>query len=379
MRAFLTFLLLVVLAGCGGSSGQDGRDDAWSATPPEGMRWVGTGRVVVAVPDWWTTGETQCGAPVEDTVYFDEAATYDCEGGTPGAVREVSALGVMDASSGYGELQVRSMTKVAEVEGREVVELDECDRWFEGVCRRLFAVPSEGVLFAVTIDEPGDASYEAIRDSVRILPEGMTTVPLVTADGWTPTWGAEPEVADALVEKLRAAGLAVEVVTAERADSDSGIAADLPEGSYLGASPDLGSVIEEGGTVTVTVAGEPADGGTAVPSAGDLLGRWRVVGVDGGAVPDDAVRGLRMFARDGRYWVGWSDGVNSHGARWVLKPSGSFRAFHEVQTLVGCVEGRCERPSGFGVMAATQVRLTGPDRLVFLADDGSELAVYERR
>lgn len=257
MRALLTLLLLTTLTACGTGSPSGGSD--WTAAPPEGMRWVGTGRVVVAVPEWWTTGETRCGAPVEDTVYFDGAATYDCVGGTPDAVREVSALGVMDARTGYGELRVRSMEPVAEVDGREVVELGGCERWFEGVCRQLFAVPDEGVLFAVTIAEAGDASYEAIRDSVRILPDGMTTVPLVTADGWTPAWGAEPRAADALVEQLRAAGLTVEVVTAERAEADiaNGDDAGLPKGSYLGVSPELGSVVEEGATVTVTVAGEP--------------------------------------------------------------------------------------------------------------------------
>ena len=45
--------------------------------PPDGTRWVGLDRVVVAVPDWWTTGETQCLAPVETTVYFDSAAQAD--------------------------------------------------------------------------------------------------------------------------------------------------------------------------------------------------------------------------------------------------------------------------------------------------------------
>jgi len=116
------------------------------------MRWVGSGQVVVAVPDWWTTGETRCLAPVEDTVYFDMAATADCDDApAPAAVREVSALAVLDADSGYGEMVVREMAPIGEVNGREVVERENCEEWFDGVCRRLFAVPSEGVAFAVTI------------------------------------------------------------------------------------------------------------------------------------------------------------------------------------------------------------------------------------
>jgi len=223
------------------------------------MRWVGSGQVVVAVPDWWTTGETRCLAPVEDTVYFDMAATADCDDApAPAAVREVSALAVLNADSGYGEMLVREMAPIGEVNGREVVERENCEEWFDGVCRRLFAVPSEGVAFAVTIAEEGDGDYEAIRDSLRILPEPSTTVPLTTRDGWTPAWGAEPKVTDALVDQFKDAGLSVEIKTVERFKDDDGSAdyASFPEGSLLDVSPALGSVIDVGGTVTVTVSGQ---------------------------------------------------------------------------------------------------------------------------
>lgn len=214
------------------------------------------GRVVVAVTDWWTTGETQCHAPNEDTVYFDPAVTADCV--DEPTVREVSALAVLDATSGYGENEVRTMQPIGEVAGRQVLERETCEGWFDGVCRRLFAVPSEGVVFAVTIAEQGDGNYEEIRDSLRILPENLTTIPLATRDGWTPTWGAEPQVADALVSSLEDAGLHVEVETAERPkDEDAFDYASLPKGSLLDVSPELGSVIDVGGTVTVTVARAP--------------------------------------------------------------------------------------------------------------------------
>ena len=225
--------------------------------PPQGMRWVGVGRAVVAVPEWWSTGETQCSAPVEDTVYFDRAAQTEClDPPSPAEVREVSALAVLDATGGYGEHELRSMRSIGEVDGREVLELPDCNEWFEGICRRLFAVPSEGVVFAVTIAEEGDGGYEEIRDSLWILPAGLTTIPLVTSDGWTPPWGEPPPAAEALEEELEAAGLRVETkVTKPSAAGDAGDVADLPAGSFLGATPQLGSVIEAGGTVTITVSG----------------------------------------------------------------------------------------------------------------------------
>lgn len=256
----LAVLVSVLVGGCGQSSG-DSASDPTVPAPPAGTRWVGSGQVVVAVPDWWTTGETQCLAPVEDTVYFDRAATARCSNPpAPSTVREVSALAVLDADSGYGELVVRDMEPIGEVDGREVVESGECEEWFEGVCRRLFAVPSEGVVFAVTIADKSDGDYEAIRDSLHILPETSTTVPLATRDGWTPAWGAEPKVTDALVHQLKDAGLNVETKTAERPSNDDGGDYDsFPEGSLLDVSPALGSVIDVGGTVTVTVSGRSLD------------------------------------------------------------------------------------------------------------------------
>lgn len=261
MRLLIALLALggtLLLGGCGNLSGNE---DAGVPDPPSGMRWVGSGQVVVAVPEWWTTGETRCSAPVEDTVYFDQAGQARCaDAPAPAAVREVSALAVLDAASGYGELLVRDMDPIGEVDGREVVESKGCEEWFEGVCRRLFAVPSEGVVFAVTLAEKSDGDYEAIRDSLHILPETSTTVPLATRDGWTPAWGAEPEVTDALVRQLKDAGLSVETKTAERpSNDDGGDYASLPEGSLLDVRPALGGVIDVGGTVTVTVSGRSLD------------------------------------------------------------------------------------------------------------------------
>lgn len=232
--------------------------DGENPSPPAGTRWVGSGQVVVAVPDWWTTGETQCNAPVETTVYFDIAATLECfPPADPRTVREVSALAVLDADQGYGNQTLSLMKPSGEVDGRDVVELEGCEEWHEGVCRQLFAVPSEGVLFAVTIADDADGSYQAIRDSLRILPEGSTTIPLRTRNGETPTWGAEPKVTEALVDQLKEAGLTVDVTTVERSSTVTGLDyyASFPEGSLLDVSPMLGSVIDVGGTVTIAVSG----------------------------------------------------------------------------------------------------------------------------
>ena len=248
-------LVLAVTAACGEASTTEATVEPTAA--PDGTRWVGMNGVVVAVPDWWSTGETQCATPVEDTVYFDSTATVDCQDPVPESIaRQVSALALLDGTGGYGEFKTRDLDDVAEVDGHEVVELEGCERWFPGVCRRLFAVPDEGVVFAVTIADPGDGDYEAIRDSVRILPAGETTVPLRAADWGTPGWGAEPDYVPRLVRAVREAGLEPEIVE-ERIPKDSpGMVADLPPGSYLGSDPELGSVADKGATVRISVMPE---------------------------------------------------------------------------------------------------------------------------
>ncbi len=258
MRVLLAVGVLVVstlLVGCGSDGGS--AKAAELPDPPQGTRWVGMNDVVVAVPEWWSTGETRCGAPVETTVYFDNTATYDCSDPvSPEEVAEVSSLAVIDASRGTGEHLLADMEVVREVSGRDVLELEECDEWFEGVCRRLFAVPDEGVLFAVTIADAADGDYEAIRDSLRILPGGKTTVPLSTAgDGWTPTWGAEPDVVNLVSQRIEDAGLEVRIEVVEKSEGGDGDYATFPEGSLLDISPPLGSVVDDGATVIVTVSG----------------------------------------------------------------------------------------------------------------------------
>jgi hypothetical protein len=237
MRLWLVALLLPLTA-CSDDGGE------WWADPPEGTRWVGYAGAVVAVPDWWSTGDTQCGAPVEDTVYFDNGAIYDCANpADPATVREVSSLAVLRDNGRYA---------ADDLDGG-------CEEWFEGVCRRLFAVAGTDTIFAVTLAEEGDGDFAEIRESARALPEGVTTVPLAVAAGWTPSWGAEPEAVRDLAAAIEAAGLEAEVEPVEP-DPDGDVA-DLAPGSLLDVEPPLGTPVADGSTVVLKVMG----GGTSGP------------------------------------------------------------------------------------------------------------------
>ena len=185
MRLWLVALLLL-LAACSGDDGE------WWEEPPDGMRWVGYDGRVVAVPDWWTTGET--------------GAIYRCaDPAHPSEVRASSNLAVR-----------------------------------------------EGPEFVVTVADDADGDREAIEQSERALPDGVTTVPL-EVDGWTPTWGADPEVAQALATAIERAGLEVDVEVLEP-DPDADVA-DLPRGALLDVEPALGTPVAVGSTVKVTVMG----------------------------------------------------------------------------------------------------------------------------
>ena len=64
--------------------------EAWpAAAPPDGMRFVGLGRAVIAVPTGWATDATRCGQPVRDTVVVGTAPAATCTASRPADVRSV--------------------------------------------------------------------------------------------------------------------------------------------------------------------------------------------------------------------------------------------------------------------------------------------------
>jgi hypothetical protein len=114
-----------------------------------------------------------------------------------------------------------------------------------------------------------------------------------------------------------------------------------------------------------------------IPSAHEILGHWQLVSVRGEEPPKNAMLGLTMTQRGHEHWATWSDGLNDHSVRWRLTQRGEFRRSDISVTAVGCV-GSCTYPSGFGVVTASDVRLTATGQLVFLNGRGTETARYRR-
>lgn len=210
--------------------------------PPAGMRWVGIGRVVVAVPETWSTGETRCLEPVADTVYVDGGVIADCGHAPPAAeVRASSSLAVLVGPHAARRLQ--GSVPIGEVAGHAVVEHPGCTPGAHDQCRRLFALPDLGVVLAARLVDD-DGRYEQIRDSLRVLPAGLATVPLHVAT--MPPAREEASFVDRLARTIEDAGFRVEVETVPPSPA-------LRAGS-VAVTPERGSVVPEGATVTITVA-----------------------------------------------------------------------------------------------------------------------------
>jgi hypothetical protein len=135
--------------------------------------------------------------------------------------------------------------------------------------------------------------------------------------------------------------------------------------------------LSEPPTASTNDPGAVERGPLTVPSATDVLGRWRAVRVEGKRPPRHSILGINLRQTGHRFWAEWSDGLNEHDLRWRVTPEGRYRVGVHVSTTVGCI-GSCTEPSGFGVADATAMRITEDGSLVFLAKNGAELARYQR-
>lgn len=219
--------------------GSDGVDVAStdSLGISEGMRLLGINGVAVEVPESWPVIDYVCGGPDEDYVYYssDLRATARCP---VLSRRDVSSVGIGAIDSIVGRWATRGMEPAGLVSGLTVMEKGEvCRSSLPGQCTLRFAVPEAGVFFEVSVKGPGgEHLLETIRSSLRVLPEGITTVP------FDPNTTTEQRI-----EALRQAGFEVDVVEVYRPELDSGV--------FLSTEPGLGSAIPDGGRVTVLVSG----------------------------------------------------------------------------------------------------------------------------
>lgn len=175
---------LLVLAACGQTPQVQPPDEARSTPsaapePSTGMRLVGRGRAVVAVPQTWAIQETHCGQTTRDTMYVADRSGRSCLIDHAG----IASLEIAGSDVPPSGKVTRTTTKSGKVDGVDV-------RWSAPTCRtpedRLCAmslvVPSEQATFTLRVPKGRGAPtalLAAFRESLAILPTGYTTVPFV--------------------------------------------------------------------------------------------------------------------------------------------------------------------------------------------------------
>jgi hypothetical protein len=195
---------------------------------PDGMRLVGMGRVVIAVPDSWGTQALRCGRPTRDTVYFLDRAPL-CGGQSQ---RGISSVLLLDAGTEEGQRAADFTDTDAAINGVDVKRgqaecppAADCDFPFEEVVW----VPAYDVVLAVL---PG-GDDGGVLESLQLLPADYTTVPYLPANLTNGPAG----------NLLIAAGL-----TFEESPPPG-----MPTGraGQFGTDPQAGSVVRRGTTVSM--------------------------------------------------------------------------------------------------------------------------------
>lgn len=201
--------------------------------PPAGMRWQGIHGVVVAVPDSWQTQGQPCAWGNEAAVRFvlRNAPIFNCPNLAPGEVPSSALL--VGPVGVQGLADPRTLRHHVTVHGLAV--RDGGVRCGDGLPRRCtvaFVVPSAEAAFEVVYSGHAAQRFvRAVRDSVRLLPDGYTTVPAIPYG--TPVGRAKTT--------LTAAGL-------------SGQASRVPfPHSVVGTLPEAGTVVKEGTSVALTI------------------------------------------------------------------------------------------------------------------------------
>ena len=192
--------------------------------PPEGMKWVGQKRLVVAVPTEWPVTEKVCGTgALGEVVDGAKAARVNCA--SPGEEARVSLTSLADDPE-------PSIQRSCE---QPAVNPPTC---YGG---EIFSEQGISVRVAITGEEAAK-QVDRILDSAMILPAGWTTVPFAGFSNVSKR-----------VDLLETAGFKIEVDEGTR-------------GQFVEVSPEFGSPVREGSTITISSADDPRTPDSSAPT-----------------------------------------------------------------------------------------------------------------
>lgn len=142
--------------------------------PPAGSRWVGLGRVVLAVPDDWAVTDSRCDTASEVGILvvskeLGANASVDC--GTPSSAPATVIVAPLSPGDSVAPLP-------------ESTEPLWCDQSLPEQCSADGAFPDEDVFVQANFVGPSSGAALALLDTATVLPDGWTTVPFGGEDNY---------------------------------------------------------------------------------------------------------------------------------------------------------------------------------------------------
>lgn len=223
-----------------------GADVAGPDAPPPGTRFVGLGDVTIAVPQTWGTDDTGCGLPQAETVVIaDGHFDYMSSSMTCFVPHQPT---VDNVHVGQGLPEGFEPDETIEIDGRPADRTTAtCSTDIEPYvgrqyCSATVRFPQEDVWFRVN-SPSGVEEVDRMLDTITVLPD------LVGVPFYRDIYRDVPDADQAYAARLTEAGLKVKIV-----ESDERVVPKPLPGFILRVSPERGTMLPPGSTVTVTVS-----------------------------------------------------------------------------------------------------------------------------
>jgi hypothetical protein len=204
------------------------------SVPPAGMRWVGLGKLAIAVPQEWETNALQCATPVRDTVIINLGMVHLCKPPRPRGVESVE-LG----TGAPGDRFRFHADEIIDIDGvraeRQRTTCTPGSSSEAALCTGVVLVPSQGVWFLVESSTNAE-TVDRVLQQITVVPDRV---------GVPAFLGSGKDQAKKYLDLLIAQGLRPEVNTVEVSD-------DMLE-EVTKVSPAAGTMVKPGTEVTVTV------------------------------------------------------------------------------------------------------------------------------
>ncbi|GAA1666474.1 hypothetical protein GCM10009745_05880 [Kribbella yunnanensis] len=205
-----------------------------TATVPDDVRLVGVGHTAVAVPKDWATNQLRCGTPTKNTVIVDPGPQGYCF-----LQQAAGIVSVQIGSKPAVEFKADETFQLNGVEAqrqRTVCTASDADR--PTTCAGAVLIPSRNVWVRAVSSADAEAVGKALEQIWFI--QDATGVP-----GFQ-SLDLDTSKAD-YAQELGKVGLQAEFATKQEPG--------VPKGSVIAVSPRPGTMVPNGSTVTVTLAG----------------------------------------------------------------------------------------------------------------------------